>query len=54
MNTKKKYEKGNNNDTSVSTLQRFEFDDEMKRAEGTLVQRAKLSTHDLSNAIKGC
>ena len=49
MNTKKKYEKGNNND-SVSTLQRFEFDDKMR----ALLQRAKLSTHDLSNAIKGC
>lgn len=37
-----------------STLQRFEFDDKKWSEEGTLLQRAKLSTHDLSNAIKGC
>ena len=37
MNAKKKYEKGNNND-SVSTLQRFEFDDKMR----ALLQKSKV------------
>ena len=40
MNTKKKYEKGNNND-SVSTLQRFEFDDEMKRGAKSKVKHSR-------------